>query len=197
MIHHTSPERKKFLVVREAQTKIPTCAKSSPRLKNQMVHPLGNLNRSFACRARLVTAQIESAIWLVVRGSGIIIRPYGTMVPILNAAVIVIPGHSYSFLPVTVVSTEMKKKKYGPRPAAQCSFYLINLVKFVRLLNWLSVDHEKVGVTAEYPATSNALFWRVWIRSGEGHPFPRNNLSVIFSWSGYEVARTSPPLGKI
>ena len=44
-----------------------------------------------------MTAQIESAIWLVVRGSGIIIHPYGTMVPILCAAVIVIPDYSYSF----------------------------------------------------------------------------------------------------
>ena len=58
-----------------------------------------------------MTAQIESAIWLVVRGSGIIIHPYGTMVPILCAAVIVIPDHRYSFLPITVVSTEIKKKK--------------------------------------------------------------------------------------
>ena len=197
MIHHKSPEKKKFLVVREVQIKIPTCTKSSPHLKNQMVHPLGYLNRSFAWRVRLVTAQIESAIWLVVRGSGIIIHPYGTMVPILCAAVIVIPDHSYSFLPITVVSTEIKKKKYEPRPEAQYSFYLINLVKFVRLLNWLSVDHEKVGVTAEYPATSKALPWREWFRSGEDHPFPRNNLSVVWSWSGYEVARTSPPLGII
>ena len=61
-MHHTRPEKKKFLVVREAQIKIPTCTKSLPHFKDQIARVLGNFNRSFACTACLVTAQIESAI---------------------------------------------------------------------------------------------------------------------------------------
>ena len=74
--------------MREVQIKIPTWTKSFPHFNNQIARLLGNLNRSFACTACLVTAQIESAIWLVVRANGIIIRPCGTIEPILSAAVV-------------------------------------------------------------------------------------------------------------
>ena len=40
---------------------------------------------------------------------------------------------------------------------------------------------SNLGVTAEYPATSKVL--DTWIQSGEDHPSPRNNLSVV--GSGY------------
>lgn len=105
-----------------------------------MVHPLGNLNWLFTCKKLRDLIRCQ--------GNGVI-RLYSTMVPTLSAEVVG-PFQRFSFFSMSVLKAQLQfftryvsvnrneKGKMKTSPAAHYSFYIINLVKRIRLVNLIS-----------------------------------------------------------